>query len=457
MQLRPVHTAITLLALLAVPAPARANCGPTQAQVMIVLDRSSSMTESAGSGTKWSTARTAVANLVGYFQGTLELGIMLYPAYPDQGTASCAAGTVNVAPSFGTASAINGLLSSSYPKGLTPSTATLDAARGYLSTIRSPGKAQYVIFITDGKETCASQEPKTATAALLASGIKTFVVGFGSGVSTTALTAAAQSGGTGNYYQANDPNALMTALSNIGQAISCCGNGRLDPGERCDTAIPVGAPGGCPTHPVHCDDKNPLTQDTISGSGCQAACTNNQTSQPQPPPPPPPPPPPAAVCGDGKLDLGEACDIAIPLGAPGSCPTSCDDGDFCTVDTIGGGGCASQCMHTPRPPNAVKDGCCAPGMTQKDDPDCLPACGPDRQTNCVDPCHAIQCGAAEYCNLGVCLPFPTGSAAGPSAPQYQNGVDRISGAGCSTAAGEPAGLLLPLLLVIGLALRRRRD
>jgi len=49
-----------------------------------------------------------------------------------------------------------------------------------------------------------------------------------------------------------------------------CGNGRVDPGETCDTAIPAGAPGACP--PPDCDDHVPCTKDTPSGSDCTATC-----------------------------------------------------------------------------------------------------------------------------------------------------------------------------------------
>ncbi len=49
-----------------------------------------------------------------------------------------------------------------------------------------------------------------------------------------------------------------------------CGNGLVDPGETCDTAIPAGAPGACP--PPNCDDHVPCTKDMPSGSGCTAKC-----------------------------------------------------------------------------------------------------------------------------------------------------------------------------------------
>ena len=44
------------------------------------------------------------------------------------------------------------------------------------------------------------------------------------------------------------------------------------------------------------------------------------------------------VCGNGVVEPPELCD--------GDCPTSCDDGDPCTTDSLVGSGCDRQCIHT---------------------------------------------------------------------------------------------------------------
>lgn len=51
--------------------------------------------------------------------------------------------------------------------------------------------------------------------------------------------------------------------------------------------------------------------------------------------------PPEDPCGNGMIDPGEVCD--------GDCPTSCDDADACTQDTMSGSAeqCTSSCMNTP--------------------------------------------------------------------------------------------------------------
>jgi len=50
-----------------------------------------------------------------------------------------------------------------------------------------------------------------------------------------------------------------------------CGNGRVDPGETCDTKIPAGDPGACP---ATCDDHIACTHDTRSGSDCTVSCAH---------------------------------------------------------------------------------------------------------------------------------------------------------------------------------------
>ncbi|MCB9555529.1 MAG: lamin tail domain-containing protein [Deltaproteobacteria bacterium] len=56
-----------------------------------------------------------------------------------------------------------------------------------------------------------------------------------------------------------------------------------------------------------------------------------------------------APCGNGKVDLGETCDRAIPVGLPGACPQTCDDGNSCTTDSKAGDAttCDVVCTNTP--------------------------------------------------------------------------------------------------------------
>ena len=134
-------------------------------------------------------------------------------------------------------------------------------------------------------------------------------------------------------------------LCNATNDVDCmptCGNGTVEPSETCD--------GNCP---ASCDDSNPCTTDTRTGSPdqcnvecrhtaitvcasgdscCAAGCKNpGDLDCPYTP-----------ECGNGIVDPGESCD--------GNCPATCDDNDACTDDiTVGGAAtCDLVCRHTPK-------------------------------------------------------------------------------------------------------------
>ncbi len=330
-------------------APARANpCGKVP-HVLVVFDRSGSMKGTVGGQSKWNIAKSAVNSLTSNFTGQMDFGLMLFSRWPH--VKNCSSGKVNVNVGPGTSGSITSMLNSAYPDGDTPIALSLDEARKYLQTIKTYSKPQYVVLITDGKETCqpaSVNSPPAAATKLLNNGVKTYVVGFGSGVSSSSLSSTATSGGTGSYYQADNYSQLESALKKIAAAISCCGDGKLDPGELCDTKISWGT-GACPTS---CNDYNKCTTDILTGSACNAACiytpittpihgdgccpvgASSATDSDGPP-----------SCGYGVLDAGEKCDTKIPFGATGACPTTCDDNNSCTQDIMNGNGCQAYCTH----------------------------------------------------------------------------------------------------------------
>ena len=89
-----------------------------------------------------------------------------------------------------------------------------------------------------------------------------------------------------------------------GSVSASCGNGRLDPGESCDVAIPAGQPGACP---IACEDGNTCTNDRVDGTDCAATCTHDVISN---------------CCGNGVLEAGEACDDGNQLDFDG-CSHNC--------------------------------------------------------------------------------------------------------------------------------------
>src|SRR5579862_4847741 len=105
-----------------------------------------------------------------------------------------------------------------------------------------------------------------------------------------------------------------------------CGDNKVEPPEQCDN--------GTKTTDVTCDENCRFT------------------------------------CGNGTVDtsVGETCDTGITSGT-GACPTSCDDGDACTVDVLSGSACTAMCINTPITDPVNGDGCCPPGANANTDSD----------------------------------------------------------------------------------------
>ena len=166
---------------------------------------------------------------------------------------------------------------------------------------------------------------------------------------------------------------------NIGNDSDCtaaCGDGVVTSPETCDTAIPTGQPGACPTS---CNDNNACTTDILTGAAatCDVACTyqaviacknddgccpNGCTGVNDND---------CAKCGNGVVDPLETCDKAIAAGQPGACPTSCTTPDACHTAVLQGAGtCSASCGFTPITTCASGDGCCPATCIHAQDSDC---------------------------------------------------------------------------------------
>jgi hypothetical protein len=162
-----------------------------------------------------------------------------------------------------------------------------------------------------------------------------------------------------------------------------CGNGHVDPGETCDTAIARGQPGACP--PATCDDLLACTHDQHSGSGCTATCDHQPITETAPNDGCCPAnathltdPDCSATCGDGIIDPGEFCDTGVTAGAPTACPvaTDCPDMNSCTSDLLlSANTCNAICAHRDITALVSGDGCCPSGATHRTDSDCPVVCG----------------------------------------------------------------------------------
>ncbi len=206
-------------------------------------------------------------------------------------------------------------------------------------------------------------------------------------------------GGTACVPAGTDGGVSADAAVGDDGADPACGNGVIDLGETCDTALALGAPGACPR--ADCDDGLACTTNVRVGDGCFARCThaditarvagdkccpqgatNADDSDC------------SATCGDGTVDVGETCDTGIAAGAPGACPgaSGCDDQNPCTDDhLVSAGTCAAICAHVARTVQSgdVIDGCCPVGAWHEADVDCPASCGDGRRQS------------AERCDPGI--------------------------------------------------------
>lgn len=214
------------------------------------------------------------------------------------------------------------------------------------------------------------------------------------------------------------------SISNDSDCDATCGDGVVGGSETCD--------GNCPSS---CDDGEACTTDTLSGSastcnatcnfqditscldndgccapGCDASNDNDCTG---------------GFCGDGNVDPGELCD--------GNCPSSCDDSDACTTDTLSGsaGNCDASCSYTDITVCADGDGCCPPGCDASNDNDCSSSCGDgiiDPNETCDGNCPApADCADGDACTTDAFV----GSAAACTAMCTYNAITRcIDGDGC---------------------------
>jgi len=236
-------TLATLASLLGAGHAQAASCKAPR--MLIVLDKSSSMvTGMVGTQTKWEVAKNALVTILSTYQGSIDFGLMVFP-----NPAECGPGAVKVPIGPNNASAIQNELASAPPQSgnYTPMAQTLDAA-AKLTALQDQGYSNNILLITDGWQWCSPYDPATrflpvnSATALKSLGITTYVVGFGESVDTLTLNKMASTAGTkissacnaagtdykakdNCYYQANDPQELLTALQKIAKLVS---------GEKCD-------------------------------------------------------------------------------------------------------------------------------------------------------------------------------------------------------------------------------
>ena len=241
--------ASALTSLAPTPLSAQPRCDAPQ--VMVVVDRSSSMSaarsgELPGGGSKWQVARTAIAELTMAFEANIDFGLAVYPAVDRANSCEPGAVALDVGPH--PASELLAAIPAEdppYAGNWTATAQTLDVVRGY-GPMLGDGRDDHVILITDGEQccfaggsTCLPEQrfwPVDSVMALRGAGMTVHVIGFGAYVDALTLNRAAIAGGAAFpgcdadgtdptdlnncYVQANDLAGLRMALEDIARLIT---------------------------------------------------------------------------------------------------------------------------------------------------------------------------------------------------------------------------------------------
>lgn len=155
------------------------------------------------------------------------------------------------------------------------------------------------------------------------------------------------------------------------------------------------------------------------------------------------------LCGNGALDLGERCDIAVPQGREGACPAVCPrSADGCATSRLEGEGCDQVCVDDPIVTCQGDDGCCPAGCDAVRDTDCAPVCnngliepGETCDRDCPSACDDRDActrdrlsGAPETCDADCSHAPVTACANGDGC--CPNGCNRNDDADCSPRCGN---------------------
>jgi hypothetical protein len=218
--------------------------------MLIVLDRSSSMVDPFFGLDRWTPSVSGLKAITAELDDLIRFGLMAFPGRGSDftlgGGMQCAPGTLEVPIALNTAPTIAASLDSLQLVQTTPTAPTLMAAHAVLGSglaqLDTTLSAKYVILVTDGAPNCsdgragggglggdqaAVAASVAAIAAMQMDGIKTYVLGYGTEsdpVLKAALDQMAQAGGTGDSAHRpieNEASLVQEFRRILGSAVSC--------------------------------------------------------------------------------------------------------------------------------------------------------------------------------------------------------------------------------------------
>lgn len=258
--------------------PARFELQRRSAEILFLIDRSTSMAQSLDGRMgvpreqwRWTILRSALATALPPFEARVEMGALFFPQeltepVPDFEAACAILGGagVDVDPRLNNSGAIVSVLDRTRPGGGTPTYEAIRRARSYLLANQTRGRAAFIVLATDGGPNCnsrldyavcacTSRDPSgmptcavnanaynclddmrtlSAITATVADGIPVYVIGIDDPTRpdlTDVLNQMAQAGGRPNnapgeprYYGVRSAEGLTSAFATIQRSIAQC-------------------------------------------------------------------------------------------------------------------------------------------------------------------------------------------------------------------------------------------
>lgn len=210
------------------------------ADLLLVQDRSGSMTMGAGAGTnqtRWAAVTSALDMVVANTQTTVNWGLKMYP---NPGSTCGVQAGVELPPTTNSHDRIVSLFGTraATRNGGTPTRDAVEAATAFLKQSASPNP-KYLLLATDGLPNCLNGDGRDsghdedgavhAVEAAQAAGFATFVVGIAiDDTSTKTLNRLADAGGkprsdpAAHFYPATSQDELTAALATIAGQVGSC-------------------------------------------------------------------------------------------------------------------------------------------------------------------------------------------------------------------------------------------